>query len=217
MLRKLHTVREVASELGQAASRVEDAYREGDAPYEVDITGRLLGAVVERLDGRSIKGLKWRAKQFKTGRDSAAEEKRVGADFMGVLDIDLDEYSVTKGFLVQAKRAEPRKPIDDWKRLEDQLEKMLAISPASFLFVYSRERGIRAFPAVSVLGLKSRDVFDLYDRSFERFFEEHLECFIGDRELSVPTMQAALSGDAPSERVLYVGATDKRETRLDQW
>lgn len=217
MLKNFHTVREVASELGKAASRVEDAYREGEAPYEVDITGRLLGSVVERLDGLSIKGLKWRAKQFKTGRDSAAEEKRIGADFMGVLDIDVDGYSVQKGFLVQAKRAEPRKPIDDWIRLQGQVEKMLAISPASFLFVYSRQRGIRAFPAVSVLGLKSRDVFDLYDRSFERFFEEHLECFIGDPALTVPSMQAELSGEVPAERVLLIGATDKRKTRLDEW
>ena len=217
MLKKLHTVREIASELGKAVGRVEDAYREGDAPYEVDITGRLLGAVVEQLDGRSIKGLKWRAKQFKTGRGSGAEEQKVGADFMGVLDIDLEDYSVQKGFLVQAKRAEPNTPIDDWTKLQDQLKKMLAISPASYLFVYSKDRGIRTFPAISVLGLNSNKVFDLYDRSFERFFEEHLECFIGDRALSVPSIQAMLQGDVPAERVLFVGATDKTKSRLDKW
>jgi hypothetical protein len=94
---------------------------------------------------------------------------------------------------------------------------MWSISPALFLFVYSKQHGIGAFPAISVPGLNSMNVFDLYDRSFARFFEEHLECFIGDWVLTVPSMQARLQRDVPAERVLLVGATDKTKSRLDKW
>ncbi|MEQ9246821.1 MAG: hypothetical protein RLO21_12605 [Nitratireductor sp.] len=186
-----------------------DAYREGDAPYEVDITGRMLGAVVDRLDGREIKGLQWRAKQFRTARGIGAEERLTGADFMGVLDIDISGYSTRKGFLAQAKRAEPGEPFSDWSRLCSQIDDMLRISSASYVFIYSKRLGIRVFPALSVLGLKSRNIFELYDRSVQRFFEEHFECFVGDRNLSVPNINTLLAaGDFPASRALVLGAAE---------
>lgn len=215
MLRRYSLIRKVAAELGKAAQRVERAYRDGDAPYEVDLTGRLLGAVVDQLDGKIMKGVTWRAKQFRTGKGFGAEEKTIGADFMGFLDMRLRGYAVQKGFLVQAKRAEPDDPVGNWSGFKDQLEKMLAVSSASYAFIYSKERGIRAFPAQEVVGLKSRNIFTLYDMSFERFFEDHLKCQIGDPGLTVPKVEAALDEAVPARRALVIKATDETTTKRD--
>lgn len=210
MLNDDRALRRISSEVGKATSSAEASYRNGDAPYEVDITGRLLGALEARLDKREIKGIHWRAKQFKTGRGSGAEEKRTGADFMGFLDLQVDQLTVQKGFLAQAKRVEPNQPISDWDRAVEQLEKMLAISPASFLFAYSKAKGIKIFPAIEVVGLKSKDVFDLYDQTFRTFFENYLKCFIGDRQLTVPNIEGFLSdasdrtADVPAAQLLIV-------------
>jgi hypothetical protein len=61
---------------------------------------------------------------------------------------------------------------------------MLAITPDSFVLIYSKDRGIRVFPANAVSGLDSRNIFDLYDRSLASFFESYITCFIGDGRLN---------------------------------
>lgn len=210
MLNVDRALRKVTSEVGKATSSAEASYRNGDSPYEVDVTGRLLGALETRLDDFKTNGIIWRAKQFKTGRGKGAEEKRIGADFMGLLDLNVGELAVQKGFLVQAKRVEPGHPIADWDRAVEQLEKMLEISSASFLIAYSIKRGIRVFPASEVVGLKSKDIFDLYNNSFQSFFGDYLKCFVGDRALTIPNVENLLSGpsdigpDAPADRLLIV-------------
>ena len=130
--------------------------------------------------------INWTARSLRTGSGIAAEEKRHGADLMGVVDINIPHYRVIKGFLAQAKRAEPGHKFKnkDWDRLHFQCETMLLRTPDAFVWVYSKLRGIRIFPAVSVLTLKSKDIFHLYSRSVSSFFENHIECFIGDRRLN---------------------------------
>jgi hypothetical protein len=128
---------------------------------------------------------------------------------MGVLDVALGSYNATKGFLAQAKKAEPGQFFSnvDWRRLTQQCETMLRRTPSSFVFVYSKRRGIRIFPANSVVGLTSRDLFELYDRSVSSFFENHIECFIGDPRLNstdIETLDAL--ADFPVERVLELSA-----------
>ena len=149
--------------------------------------------------------IKWTARSLRTSAGVAAEEKRHGADLMGILDIDIPNYRVIKGFLSQAKRAEPGRKLrkQDWDRLHSQCEKMLLRTPDAFVWVYSISAGIRIFPAVSVLALKSRDIFDLYSRSISSFFEYHIECFIGDQRLNstdIETLEAL--ADFPVETVL---------------
>ncbi len=67
------------------------------------MTDRLLGAICSALDGRHVGNLKWRARTLKTARDRGAEEQRHGADVLGVLEVKLPDYSVTKGFLGQPR------------------------------------------------------------------------------------------------------------------
>ena len=159
----------------------------------------------DRYHGRIV----WNARSLRTSSGRAAEEKRHGADLMGVLDIDIPNYRVTKGFLAQAKLAEPGRSFSkrDWNRLYDQCETMLRRTPDSFVWVYSKEKGIRIFPAISVVELDSRYIFDLYDRSVSSFFEYHLECFIGDRRLNSTNIRTLDALDElPVERVLELSA-----------
>lgn len=162
--------------------------------------------IVKQLRG----GIVWKARTLRTGRGVAAEEKRHGADLMGVLDLALPDYRATKGFLAQAKRAEPgqRFSKSDWDRLRSQCETMLLRTPASFVWVYSKSKGIRIFSANSVLGLESRCIFDLYSRGVSSFFENHIECFIGDRRLDSTNIETLdVLARFPVERILELSAT----------
>ena len=189
-----------------------------DSPLsKAEFDSLVLPVESERVTSVSIEGIRdpypgrivWNARSLRTSSGRAAEEKRHGADLMGVLDIDIPDYRITKGFLVQSKLAEPGRIFSkkDWKRLHDQCETMLCRTTASFVWVYSKERGIRIFPAVSVVELDSRYIFDLYDRSVSSFFEYHLECFIGDRRLNSTNIRTLDALDKlPVDRVLELTA-----------
>ena len=209
MLKKYRTVRKIAREIAGAADGAFNSYRDGSVVEEPHVTDRILGAVEERVRNLRLGGVLWTARTLRTGRGVAAEEKRHGADFMGVLDIKLDGYKTNKGFLVQAKRAEPddRFSSRDWDRLRSQCETMLDRTPDSFVFIYSMLKGIRIFPANAVVELGERNIFDLYDRSVSSFFERHIQCFIGDRRLNstkIDTLDAVVG--LPVERVLELSA-----------
>ena len=168
-------------------------------------SGRIPSATEREITKRPRNDIVWEASTLRTGRGIAAQEKRHGADLMGILDLSLPDYRATKGFLAQAKRAEPGQRFSkpEWDRLRSQCETMLLRTPASFVWVYSKSRGIRIFSASSVLGLESRRIFDLYSRGVSSFFENHIECFIGDLRLDstdVETLDALAK--LPVERVL---------------
>ena len=209
MLKEAKTVRKIAREIADAANGAFDSYRYGSVVEEPQVTDRILGAVQDRIQKRQFGGVIWRARTLRTGRGIAAEEKRHGADLMGILDIDLGGYKTKKGFLAQAKRAEPdnRFSSRDWDRLRSQCETMLNRTPDSFVFVYSMLKGIRIFPANAVAELETRNIFDLYDRGVSSFFESHIQCFIGDRRLNstkIDTLDALM--ELPVERVLELSA-----------
>ncbi len=85
----------------------------------------------------------WRAATLRAGSGSGAEEKEFGADILGVLSIDLPDYKVAKGFLAQAKRAEPgvRFSNSEWSRLRAQCNIMLMTTPDCFVVAYSKTVG----------------------------------------------------------------------------
>ena len=201
--------------LGAIENRVGRKRPSDDVPPddEADLLPSLASAVSHRFIERDrddvpypfAARINWTARSLRTGSGVAGEEKRHGADLMGVLDIDIPDYRVKKGFLAQAKRAEPRRKFRnrDWDRLHSQCERMLLRTPDAFVWVYSKSNGIRIFPAISVLALNSRDIFELYGRSVSSFFEYHIECFIGDRRLNstqIETLDAL--AEFPVERVL---------------
>jgi hypothetical protein len=181
MLAYYHAVREAARRIGAAIDGSVRALSEGRVEHEPAMTDRMLGAVEESLTDFHVHGVRWTAKTL-TDRGARSQESRFGADFLGVLNIQLPEFSVSKGFLAQAKLLRGRW-FRDAQQLQKQCEQMLQLSPASFVFLYSKQ-GVRVVPAISVLGAKG-DPTALYSRSSQRFFEHHLECFIGDRAINV--------------------------------
>lgn len=155
------------------------------------MTDRLFASVRNALDGRFIGNLVWKARTLRTGRGIAAEEKRHGADVLGVLTIDLHDYKTKKGFLLQAKRIEPDEltPSKEWARFQKQCETMLERTCDAFAVIYSRENGIRFIPASTILEISNNQIFDVGSRSLFGFFKAHVKCENGDRRLNSPTVE----------------------------
>ena len=180
-------MRGVARAIADAAEGAFEACRHR-ATDEPAITGQIVGAIGERVRGMRHRNVRWDAHIL---RGKAGEEREHGADLLAVLDIDVEGYQLSKGFLAQSKKAEPEVPLSapEWERLRQQCNQMLLRTPASFVLVYSKVRGVRIFPAISILQSPTHDVFDLYDRSVADFFEAHIECFIGDRRLNAAQIE----------------------------
>lgn len=185
MLRAYGVIRESAQRIGKAAGRAVGDLQEGHVQQEPHITDRMLGRMTEAMDEFEVKGVRWKALTL-TDRGPSAQEHEYGADFMGALNIELPGYQVNKGFLAQAKLIRPGHNFsaNERRRLQAQCEKMLRLSPASFVFLYSKN-GISVVPAVSIVGAET-DPTELYSRTVTRFFEEHFESFIGDQRISFP-------------------------------
>lgn len=181
MLTYYRTVREVSNQIAQAIDRSVAALKEGRVEHEPAMTDRMLGAIEQSMDGFEAKGIRWSAKTL-TDRGPKSQESKYGADFMGVLNVNLPDFKISKGFLAQAKLdSRSANPTD----LKSQCQRMLKLSADSFVFLYGVE-GVRVYPATSVVAAEG-SVTDLYSRSAQRFFEEHLQCFIGDPEIKTPT------------------------------
>lgn len=166
---------------------------EPDWPGLPDESPRLLRAsVTEAFSGAPAKPprrpIRWEAKTLRSGSGAAAEEKRFGADILGVLSVDVPEYKTDKGFLAQAKRAEPGQPFApvEWNRLVGQCRAMLSVTRDAYVMVYSKEAGVRFFAAQAVVSFGGRDLFELYDLGTRTFFERHIQSYIGDTHLDQP-------------------------------
>jgi len=130
-----------------------------------------------------VKELVWKSKTL-TDRGRYAQESEFGADFLGTLDIDLDDYQTTKGFLAQAKMSNNLNATE-LDRLRCQCSQMLEHTAEAFVFLYD-EDGVRIVPARAVVGT-NLDPTEQHSRSVQSFFEDHFECFIGDQRISSAT------------------------------
>jgi hypothetical protein len=207
MIRYRQMIRSTAQRIADAAERATDDLSQGLVEQEPQLTDRMLGRIAASLEAYEVKGVKWTAKTL-TDRGPNSQEKLYGADFVGVLDIQMPGYRVTKGFLAQAKLVRSGSMSrHDFARMIDQCKMMLELSPASFVFHYSSE-GIRVIPAIAVLAASGPEaVFDpdgLYSRRISTFYEEHFECFIGDMDISEPSERTLVELNA--RRLLYLAA-----------
>lgn len=182
MLKQLRIVQSASVAIGNAVADVVQQLNENLVEQEPAMTDRLIQSIQTAVNGLSDGKLKWKAKTL-TDRGAGSQESVYGADFVAALDVNLPKLRVKKGFLAQAKLIKSGRAID-LSALKRQCEKMLACSPASFVFLYSKT-GVNVVPAISVLSSDVR-LQDLYSRSAQSFFEEHFECFIGDRSISTP-------------------------------
>jgi len=206
MIQRRGIVRRSARHIAKAVQRTVDAYGDGRVEHETDFTSRMLANIEEAMNGFRIKGVQWRAKVL-TDRGPHSQEHMFGADFLGVLEIKCADYMVRKGFLAQAKRAEQLR-IED---LRDQCSKMLEHSPDAFVFLYDRS-GVTVVPAISVISC-SISPTQLYARSVARFFEDHLECFIGDHRITALDARGLekLRHDVKARSLLHLRAEDSIE------
>lgn len=199
MIPRWSVIKEIARDAADVGERVIADHRNGFFVDEPQITDRLLGALADRLRGTSQSGVTWTARTLRSGHGSANEESRHGADFFGVLRINLPDLRIGKGFLVQAKRAEPGNAFDvrEWRRLQDQCDKMLNRTAASYVIAYSTTRGLRFFPAIEIAASSARDLFEHRGRTMRSFIELLLECFVGDRRLNQATIETLDELDVP--------------------
>jgi hypothetical protein len=208
MIRDYRAVREIANAIAEEANEGIDAYRRSKLTDEPNITDRLLGAIESRVRHLSFgpvlssgrgggirRGISWEAMTVRSGSRSAAHEKEYGADILGVFTANIPNYAVSKGFLAQAKRAEPGSNFSraEWARLVVQCEKMLKITPDAFVIAYSKRAGVRFFSALAASAMSGRDLFELYSMAPRSFFERHFQSFIGDRRLDKPDISVLRS------------------------
>jgi len=175
----------VSSIVSKAAKETISAFNDRDLPGEEEITTSLVTRIHIGIDGHYINGVHWSAKIL-SHQGAGSEEKLFGADFLGVVRLNIMDYHVEKGFLVQAKRQEPGKELSlsEWVRLREQCDKMLFISPHSYVFVYSHI-GIIAVPASTIFACHNiQDLYKLPQIRIGQFYKRHFYCQIGDRKLS---------------------------------
>jgi hypothetical protein len=206
-------VREVATVIGDAADLAVGDLRERRVEQEPHLTDRMLGQIEQAIDGYRSKGVVWAAKTL-TDHGPGAQERRYGADFIGVLSIDLPEFKVTKGFLAQAKLVRSGgMGRSEFDRMVSQCRQMLELSSSAFVF-HQSEAAIRVIPALSVVSANGPEIgFDLenlYSRSITRFYEEHLECFIGDGQINDPSLKTLAALQARSSLFLAAVSSEQR-------
>jgi hypothetical protein len=198
MFRDHAIIRKTAHIIAGAIDETIAAFNDGRIQDETAITDKMTTKIEDRINGFEIKGIKWEAMTL----IPQSQEKKFGADFMGVLKINTPYYQVSKGFLVQAK-IENNLNLSVLKR---QCEDMLQISPDSFVFLYSKT-GVKIVSAIAVLS-SNKHPSELYYRTPSIFFELHFESFIGDRKLSVPHISVLekIRKEYDAQRLLYLEA-----------
>lgn len=171
---------------------------------EPSLTDRFLGAIdnIFEANGFEANGFLIKSRTLRD-RGRNAPEHEFGPDFISVLNINISNYSLSKGFLVQAKLAGKeeiniidKKPYPEVQvyfpsnkaknnsRLLTQCEQMLNITPDSFVFVYSTF-GIYVVPASTFASIKSTSSpQSVYSKTLERFYKDFLMSYIGDRRLN---------------------------------
>lgn len=196
---------EIALGLTAAAEKVAEEYAEGDIGDEDDFSSQLCGRLKEKIDnavftgdiappagehpgragepGSRRRSVRLRARHL-TSRGPGAEEPKIGADIVMVLDIDLPEFQNTKGILIQAKRLERDKRFThkEADRLRGQCEDMLKLTPASYVFMYATD-GVTPFSANSVFASRLRTPYQITTYPLKWFFHDFAICWIGDNRI----------------------------------
>jgi len=158
-----------------------------------EITLHLLDEIQERLDGRTISNVKFQVYLFKK-----KEEKVIGADIAGILEMNVKGRKVVKSYLAQAKVAQASKGVFDESfikctdpRLLGQVNDMLRISSSSYVFLYSTQGiDVVSAQAVKLANTNSISTALLYSHKLGDFYEEFFKCFIGDSLLSPPYLRS---------------------------
>jgi hypothetical protein len=206
MLKYRRIIQDSARRIATAANRAVEAYITDGVESEPDFVEVMLGRMKLAMDGYKNRGLRWTARTL-SSKAQKVQGSGSGADFLGVVEFDLPECSVRKGFLAQARHIERGQTVTtgEWERLAEQCRQMVSVTAESFVFIYSRS-GITVVPALAIASATAPgNPHDFYSRTALRFYQDHFECFVGDVNL--------LPADAPilerlgARHALYLGAS----------
>ncbi|MCY1165782.1 hypothetical protein D9M73_56930 [compost metagenome] len=203
------SLREAAIAASTAVEQAMKKYRVGEVTDEDDLTGVLVGRLDANMEGR-IGSLNWSSRILRHRSGTAAEEKEIGADLLIHVSIDTPARKYSKGVLVQAKRVEPGKQmtIADHEDLKAQCEKMLAITPAAFVFDYTKTR-MRCASATRISGSSIRELYSECNLTPYRFFFELFRCPIGDQQIKSSRVEELQVRNA----VQLIGTSPGRRSR----
>jgi hypothetical protein len=199
-------MRAAAHSAERAVWRAMAKYRDGLVTDEDDLTGVLIGSLDAEFSSKAagdIGGLQWSSSILRHRKGIAAEEKRIGADMIIHVRVDTPIQTFSKAVLVQAKRQEPGDQMTNNERgdLLKQCKKMLAVSPAAFVFDYAKG-DMRCASATKIAGSANKDLYAACNWTAYRFFLELFRCPIGD-----PRITSAKAAELPVPIVLNLAGT----------
>jgi len=209
----------VVKRVKRAVEEVLDLYAWGSLRSEDQITGALVALLHHHLTRVPVEGL--RIEVFAVGPRS--EEPRIGADLGIVVSVDFPNFKQCKLLLAQAKRCECERRFrlrdgNVEKALLDQCRKMLGVTYASYVLVYTRSElcGFLAYRAADVLSLEGvaiscRALSELWATPLPELFDDLLKCKVGDTEI----VQRALEGGV-ERMVLGRDDLERLEERLEE-
>lgn len=203
MLKDYGIIKIIASKISEAAESVAGDVLSDYSNLlgrEEEITSQLRGEInrrliekIQLLGSQEIKDCRFSVATFKK-----KQEKNVGADLAGVIEISLNGRSISKAFLAQAKvgryymSARGGYISASNKDIVRQAEDMLKITSDSFFFLYSSS-GIHCVSALQVVlsGSNKIDTGHHPYHTFGSFYEEFVKCFIGDHQISPAALGAS--------------------------
>lgn len=176
--------RQAARTADLAVKASMEKYADGHVTDEDDITGVLIGRLDSAFDGK-IGDINWSSSILRHRKGLAAQEKKVGADMLIHVAIKSPQLTYSKGVLIQSKRVDDgvEMTASSHKDLLSQCDKMLVITPASFVFNYTKT-GMRCGSANRIAGASSRILNDSCNLTSYRFFLELFRCTTGDRRIT---------------------------------
>lgn len=176
--------RNAAHAADRAVNAAMQKYADGLVTDEDDITGALIGRLDSAFDGK-IGGITWSSAILRHRKGIAAQEKKAGADILLHVSIKTPQLTYSKGVLIQSKRVDEDAEMTATrhKELIGQCNKMLDITPASFVFNYTKS-GMRCASATKVAGSRSRMLNQSCNLTSYRFFLELFRCTTGDRKIT---------------------------------
>ncbi|ELY2059874.1 TPA: hypothetical protein ACKFMW_002878 [Enterobacter hormaechei] len=168
----------------RAVSAAMLKYSNGLVTDEDDITGVLIGQLDAAFDDE-IGGITWSSSILRHRKGVAAQEKKAGADMLFHVSIKTPQLTYSKGVLIQSKRIDEDIAMTaiGHKELLGQCDKMLDITPASFVFNYTKS-GMRCASATKIAWTSSRVLNDSCNLTSYRFFLELFRCTTGDRNIT---------------------------------
>jgi hypothetical protein len=182
----------VVSDLLRMHPEIDGREEEFTSQLKSEITLHLMERIRSQLDGRVIHGIRFDVYVFKK-----SEENKVGADLLGLLEIEIGGEKITKAYLAQAKvgsayalgEGEVHARCYD-ARLQKQVKDMLNLTSDFYVFIYTNQ-DVFVVPALEVKlsGSNSISTQDFYYRRFGTFYEEFFKCFIGDHKIVPPHIE----------------------------